>query len=235
MKNIRPIVSMLTYRKIPLLIAYELLVVMRLYFSNPTAFKMTLYIDGWLFGLGFLSLAFLAFFEKRKGIPLPYAEPMSKSNYLITTLVCLFSIQAMLRVSEWLMATRLVPGSISMAPFSNIITFIETIQWQFQFAVVEESFKMALTNVFGIPSLLMQSKTLRTIWVFGAGTVSVFIWTYLHILMGAFSGEHMLLNFLLAFIGGMIFLTITMWKKNYLPAVLIHGIHNVALTFGYVF
>lgn len=228
-KRIRSFISKLTYRKIPILILYELALVVYLYFSPNPYQRYDLTANAWFFGLGFLFLCSLAFFEKRKGLPLPYAESMSKSDYFVTGAVGF--IGTLVMVDVIILLTAYGSFSFRLSPFDPANWF--TVVWDFQFGIVEESLKMGLTNVFGIPALWMRPRIARNIWVLFAGTVSVAIWAYTHILTGSYYGVYASANMLVAFLIGMILLAITIWKRNFLPAVIVHGIYDVGVALGY--
>jgi len=222
---IRRIASRLTYRKVPFLVLYELALVTYLYFSPNPYQKNELLSNAWFFELGFLFLIPLAFLEKRKGLPLPYAEPMSKYNYFVAGGIGFIGMMFIVRICVLLMSYGLFPYGLS--PFDPANWF--TVAWGCQAGVMEESLKIGLTNLLGVPALRMRQAKARTIWVFFAGTISVFTWAYVHILTASFTfGE-----FLMACLVGLVLFTITLWKRNYLPAVVVHGIYDVGATLGY--
>jgi hypothetical protein len=104
-----------------------------------------------------------------------------------------------------------------------------TVAWGLQAGVIEESLKIGLTNVLGVPALRVRQVKARTIWVSLAGTISVFIWAYSHILTASYTlGE-----FLIACLVGVVLVAITVWKGNYLPAVVVHGIYDIGVSLGY--
>jgi len=225
--RIRQIASKLTYRKVPFLLLYEVLLVSGMWFSPNPYRKLDITSNSWFFGVGFIFLAFLAILEKRKGLPLPIVQPISKSYYLLTTLTALFGSLFIAK----LFALLVVSGRLSfqLSPFEPSNWF--TIAWNFQFGVVEESFKVGLTNVFGIPTLRMRCSEARNVWICFAGATSVVIWVYWHFLTHAYTTTY---EFVTACSIGLFWFAIILWKKNYLPAVLSHGIFDVAHALGYL-
>jgi hypothetical protein len=227
--RIKQITSKLTYRKVPFLILYEIALVAYLYFSVEPYQRQVLISNAWLFGLGFLFLVPLAFFEKRKGLPLPYVEPMSKIEYSVAVGIAFFGVFEVAKVALWLVHCGLF--SYQLSPFNPANWF--TIEWNFQFGIVEESMKMCLTNVFGVPALWMRQAKAKNVWIFFAGTVSVVIWGYTHILTGSYAGPYAFTDFLIACLIGIVLLAVTLWKRNYLPAVLAHAIFDAGGALGY--
>lgn len=222
--------SRLTYRKIPILISYQVALVIYLCFSPNPYQRQAIMANAWFFALSFLFLIPLAFFEKRKGLPLPYVEPMSKYDYFVAGSFCFIGLALVLMAFRWLSIQGLFPFALSPLNPSNWFTVV----WEFQFGIVEESFKMGMTNLFGLPALWMRGKMARKSWVFFAGTISIVLWAYSHILTRAYFGAYALPSLLVAAVIGIVFLSVTIWKRNYLPAVLIHGIYDVALALGYL-
>jgi len=222
--------SRLTYRKVPFLILYEVALVAYLCFSPNPYQRQAIAGNAWFFALSFLFLIPLAFFERRRGLPLPYVESMSLYDYFVAGGLCFIGLVLVLMVFRWLLVQGLFPFALTPLNPSNWFT----VAWEFQFGIVEESFKMGMTNLFGLPALWMRGKVARKVWVFFAGTISIVLWAYSHILTRAYFGPYALPSLMVAGVIGIVFLTVTIWKRNYLPAILVHGIYDVALALGYL-
>lgn len=227
--KVRQVISRLTYRKVPFLILYESALVVYFYFSTNPYQRQDVITYGWFFGLGFLFLVPLAIFEKRKVLPLPYAKSMPKYDYFVAGALCFIGTLGFVKIASLLLSYRWIPFQLDQ--FNPVTWF--TIAWNFQFGIIEESMKMALTNFFGIPALFTHRTRLKNLWIFFAGTVSVVFWAYIHLLTGAYIGPNAFSEFLIACVVGMILLTVTIWKRNYLPAVIVHGIYDIGVVFGY--
>ena len=225
----KQMLSRFTYRKVPFLILYEVTLVVGMLLSPNPNNRMTIESDAGFYGLGLLFLFLLALVEKRKGLPLPFAESISKTGYAVAAVIAFFGS---LLVVELL--AKLLMGSVPyfhLGPFDPTKWF--TYIWYFQFGIVEESMKIGLTNIFGIPALRTRERKWKNLVISAAGIVSAVLWAYSHILSRAFYGTYAFEKFLIACAFGIVVFAVTFWKRNYLPAVAAHGIYDIGVTLGY--
>jgi hypothetical protein len=103
--------------------------------------------------------------------------------------------------------------------------------WNANVGVVEESFKVLLTNA-GVAFLQRvvrkrRSEKVDKVMLYAVGSASVAVWAWAHIYL-----IHYPIRFIApVFLGGMVYLALIIHKRNYLPIVLAHMTYDDLLIF----
>lgn len=192
--------------------------------QNPHHYEAINY--GWYWSVGFLSLAYLGYIEKSRRIPFRFLESIEPKWYYGVYFGIAFGLSFIISVTLGSILRQMgFPAFYLVVRSSNDVLGIAC--YAGTVAISEESFKVALTNLFTRACGVRRKSTERLL-VMSAGTMSVALWAYLHMLVGG----HNVSFATIAFVVGMAYFLIIYSSQNFLPTTIGHAFWNAAVDSG---
>jgi hypothetical protein len=205
----------------PILIAIDIVLLSIAFFlHNP--YQDTLRHQTWFSVLGILSLAYMAYIEKERVIPLRFLEKLSIAKFAVFTVAGLGALLFIQMISRGLWPEIPVYSWIIQLSSEGI----GVVAFNFHVAIVEESFKVAFTNLFARLWHVQRKSVMRAI-VLGWGTFAVAVWAYLHIVLRG----HNLPYAEIAFVSGLAIFAMIYRIRNYVPTTIAHAFINILADF----
>jgi hypothetical protein len=214
-KSLTAFAKRITRLKIPILMGYEIFFILYLWFR----FRATFYYIDWFIAIGVGSLTILLLLELIGKIPLPFVEPISKTNYglLFAIPLCCFLILALIANILTPLFPHLQYLTLQLPSTFNIVVYIDV-------GIVEDSMKVALTNLLSWPVRKFdKGNPKKTLTVVASGLISVSIWTYMHFVTRRYGT----FDLAAVFLSGILVFVIIFKKRNFVPTMLAHVVYDI--------
>jgi hypothetical protein len=205
------VIKRVVHRLIPYLILYEAIFASWLYFNN----RPVLTTSWSLFALGLGSLISLALLEHRQNASLPFMNHLGAKDFLLLFVLALGGPILIM-----------VLGRIAVTALTSSSYYYD-IAWFANVGILEESYKVALTNLVAIPFQWAfrekRSERLNRVILYTVGSAIVAFWVWRH--------DYPIKIAVLVFLSGMLYFGLIVWKRNYLPVVLAHISYDLIVFF----